>query len=78
MYVRVSLRGILRLTRVDNLRRLHNVGFLLGRFISVISSRRFESSNYRDTDTSVTKLFSPATVITKKGKPLLPFLKSLV
>ena len=29
--VRVSLRGMLRLIRVDTLRRVHNVGFLAGR-----------------------------------------------
>ena len=33
MYVRVSLRGMLRLIRVDTLRRVHNVGFLAGRLI---------------------------------------------
>ena len=31
MYIRVSLRGMLRLIRVDTLRRVHNVGFLAGR-----------------------------------------------
>ena len=30
MYVRVSLRGMLRLTRVDTLRRVHSVDFFLG------------------------------------------------
>ena len=30
MSVRVRLRGMLRLIRVDNLRRVHNVGFLAG------------------------------------------------
>ena len=29
MSVRVSLRGMLRLIRVDTLRRVHNVGFLV-------------------------------------------------
>ena len=32
--VRVSLRNILRLIRVDALRRVHNVGFLAGRLMS--------------------------------------------
>ena len=31
--IRVSLRGMLRLIRVDTLRRDHNVGFLAGRLI---------------------------------------------
>ena len=31
MSIRVSLRGMLRLTRVDTLRRVHNVGFSAGR-----------------------------------------------
>ena len=31
MSVRVSLRGMLKLNRVDTLRRVHNVGFLAGR-----------------------------------------------
>ena len=34
--VRVSLRGKLRLIRVDTLRRVHNVGILAGRLISVL------------------------------------------
>ena len=29
MYVRISLRGMLRLVQVDTLRRVHNVGFLV-------------------------------------------------
>ena len=33
LYVRVSLRGILRLIRFDALRRVHTVGFLVGRLI---------------------------------------------
>ena len=36
MSVRVSLRGILRLIRVDTLRRIHNVGFLVERFICLL------------------------------------------
>ena len=32
--VRVSLRGMLRLIRVDTLRRVHNVGYLVIRFIN--------------------------------------------
>ena len=36
MSVRVSLRGMLRLIRVDTLRRAHNVGFLAGRLIIII------------------------------------------
>ena len=36
MSVRVSLRGMLRLIRVVNLRRVHNVGFfLVGRLIFI-------------------------------------------
>ena len=31
MSIRVSLRGMLRLIRVDILRRVHTVGFLAGR-----------------------------------------------
>ena len=31
MSIRVSLRGMLRLIRIDTLRRVHNVGFLEGR-----------------------------------------------
>ena len=31
MSVRVSLRGMLRLIRIDTSRRVHNVGFLAGR-----------------------------------------------
>ena len=31
MYIRVSLRGMLRLIRVDTLRTVNNVGFLAGR-----------------------------------------------
>ena len=33
MSIRVDLRGMLRLIRVDTLRRVHNVGFLTGRVI---------------------------------------------
>ena len=33
MFVRISLRGMLRLIRVDTLRTVHNVGFLLERLI---------------------------------------------
>ena len=33
MSARVSLRGMLRLIRVDTLRRFHNVGFLVKRLI---------------------------------------------
>ena len=33
MSVRVSLRGIFRLIRVDTLSRVHNVGFLVERLI---------------------------------------------
>ena len=35
MSVRVSLRGILRLIRIDTLQRVYNAGFLMGRLISV-------------------------------------------
>ena len=34
--VRVSLRDMLRLIRVDTLRRVHNVGFLAGRLKYII------------------------------------------
>ena len=34
MSVRISLTGLLRLIRIDTLRRVHNVGFL-GSFISL-------------------------------------------
>ena len=33
--VRVSLRGIFRLIRADTLRRVHNVGFLVGRLLCI-------------------------------------------
>ena len=33
MYIRVSLRGMLMLIRIDTLRRVHNLGFLAGRLI---------------------------------------------
>ena len=33
MSIRVSLRGMLRLIRVDTLRRVYNVGFLAGRLL---------------------------------------------
>ena len=31
MYIRISMRGMLRLTRVETLRRDHNVGFFRGK-----------------------------------------------
>ena len=40
MSVRFSLHGMLRLIRVDALCRVHNVGFLAGRFISVVNGKR--------------------------------------
>ena len=40
MSFRVSLRCILRMIRVDALRRVHNVGFLVGRFICFRSPKR--------------------------------------
>ena len=43
MSVRVSLRGMLKLIRVDSLRRAHNVGFLAGR-LKLWSNRLFEGS----------------------------------
>ena len=36
MSVRFSLRGMLRLIRVDTLRRVHSVGFLVGRLICIV------------------------------------------
>ena len=33
MYIRVSLRGMLRLIRIDTLRRVNHVGFIPGRLI---------------------------------------------
>ena len=39
MYVWVSLRGILRLTRVDTLRGVHTVCFLVIRFIRLSNFR---------------------------------------
>ena len=33
MSVRINLRGMLRLIRVDHLRGVHNVGLLVGRLI---------------------------------------------
>ena len=36
MSVRVSLRGMLRLVRVDTLRRVQTVGFIAGRLISLL------------------------------------------
>ena len=43
MSIRLSLRGMLMLIRVDTFRRVHNVGFRAGRLISMIylSLRRF-------------------------------------
>ena len=38
MSVRVSLRGLLRLIRVDTLRRVHTVGFLTGRLTCIEST----------------------------------------
>ena len=40
MYIRVSLRGMLRLIRVDTLRRVHNVGFLTRRLKYIITQTR--------------------------------------
>ena len=53
MSVRVSQRGILRQIRVDALRRVHNVGFLAGRFISVIleGQNRYSRSHVCQTGT---------------------------
>ena len=44
MYVRIILRGMLKLIRVDTLRRVHTVGFLAGRLIH-LSSRDISLSN---------------------------------
>ena len=40
MYGRISLRGMLRLIRVDTLRRVHNVGFLAGRLICLNTEKQ--------------------------------------
>ena len=37
MYIRVSLRGMLRLIQVDTLRRVHTVGVIAGRRIGSLS-----------------------------------------
>ena len=48
MSFRVSLRGMLRLIRVDTLRRVHNVGFLAGTAHIFIYKRSFYSILYRN------------------------------
>ena len=44
MSARVSLRGMLKLIRVDTLRRVHNVGFLAERLI--VFYKKLETYHY--------------------------------
>ena len=46
MCIRVSLCGMLRLIRVDTLRRVHTVGFLAGRFIYILLSTLLEGTSW--------------------------------
>ena len=60
MSIRVSLRCMLRLIRVDTLLRVHNVGFLAGRLLCIltVSHRGLQASlesqmNYYGKDTNI-------------------------